>query len=141
MTTGVGMTTHTYLFGAWLMTELARCNMSQMDLARSTGLTRQAIGNYINLNRIPNKDAMEKIARALHRPVEALYQAAGLIPSPPPADDEELERLLKLFEAMTDDEREEFIAEGELKIELREKRQKKREEQLESKTQPKPANS
>ena len=64
------------------MNELAERQWSQIDLARATGLTRQAIGNYINLDRVPDKIAMEKIAHALHLPIETLYRAAGILPQP-----------------------------------------------------------
>ena len=36
--------------------------VSQGDLAKATGLTRQAISNYENKERIPNKEILEKLA-------------------------------------------------------------------------------
>jgi len=69
-------------FGKWLREQIKSKGWKQVDLVRATGLTRQAIGNYINLNRIPDKYAMKKLACALNLPVHALYQAAGLISQP-----------------------------------------------------------
>ena len=37
-------------------------NVSQGDLAKATGLTRQAISNYENNERMPNKEILEKLA-------------------------------------------------------------------------------
>lgn len=43
--------------------ELRQLNkVSQGDLAKATGLTRQAISNYENKERIPNKEILEKLA-------------------------------------------------------------------------------
>ena len=43
--------------------ELRQLNkVSQGDLAKATGLTRQAISNYENKGRIPNKEILEKLA-------------------------------------------------------------------------------
>lgn len=43
--------------------------LSQGDLAKVTGLTRQAISNYENNERTPNKEIWEKLANALNTSV------------------------------------------------------------------------
>ena len=45
-------------FGDNLLTMLSRRGMTQADLAESTGLTKQAISNYVHLKRVPSITAI-----------------------------------------------------------------------------------
>ena len=53
-------------FSIWLEEILRERQMSQADLARRSGLSRQAISAYINQKRIsPDEEALKALARAL----------------------------------------------------------------------------
>lgn len=116
------------IFSDWLLQQLQDKGWSQAELARASGLTRQAISNYINgVVRKPDEDALASIARGLRLPVQTVYQAAGILP-PKPEMDEQTERLLHLYNQMTDDEREEWVALGEFVFGRRKARKASRAE-------------
>jgi transcriptional regulator with XRE-family HTH domain len=71
-------------FSDWLNEELKKREWTQADLARASGLTRQAISNYINERRNPDDQAIAAIARALRLPPETVFRIAGLDKSLPP---------------------------------------------------------
>lgn len=67
-------------FSNWLLSQLSQRNMSQSDLARLTGLTRQTISYYVSgKSKEPDRDALLEIARVFKLPKETVYRAAGLI--------------------------------------------------------------
>ncbi len=111
-------------FATWLNTQLAERHMSQSDLARATGLTRQAISNYLNDKVVaPDNESLRKIARALQLPPELVFEKAGVLPSKP-ADGENVRKLLHLVRdpLLTDEDREEILEQVKLKIRIAEKR-------------------
>jgi len=61
-------------FADWLLNELAKKKWSQSDLAKHSGLTKQAIGNYVS-GRVPSRDALIVIAKALKIPIEIIFDA------------------------------------------------------------------
>jgi transcriptional regulator with XRE-family HTH domain len=68
-------------FSEWLFSKMQEKRWSQADLARASGLTRQAISHYLgDRSRSPDKDALQHIARALKVPIETVYRAAGVLP-------------------------------------------------------------
>lgn len=71
-------------FNDWILSQLKDRGWSQADLARSSGLTRGGVSNYIN-GRIPDEKALRKIAKAFKLPPEAVFRAAGVLP--PTAND------------------------------------------------------
>ena len=65
-------------FSDWLLEQLRANNMSQADLARASGLTPQAISNYINDPfRKPDTSAVIAIAGALKLPPDLVFRHAG----------------------------------------------------------------
>lgn len=68
------------MFHDWLLKQLQDKGWTQADLSRSSGLTKGAISNYIN-GRIPDEDAIRKIAKALKLPPEFVYEKAGKLPA------------------------------------------------------------
>lgn len=75
-------------FGAWLDDLLNERGLSKADLARLSGLSKQAISDYTNLRRLnPDTNALIAIARGLKMPTVVVYRAAGLLP---PATEDEL---------------------------------------------------
>lgn len=68
-------------FSTWLSTKMREHNWSQSDLARASGLTRQAISYYLSdKSKQPDEFALQQIARALKLSPEQVYRAAGLLP-------------------------------------------------------------
>jgi transcriptional regulator with XRE-family HTH domain len=67
-------------FSDWLLKELNARNMSQSDLARVAGLGSGTISNIVSGNRKVGQETLDKIARALRLPPEAVFRAAGLLP-------------------------------------------------------------
>lgn len=67
-------------FRDWLIKQLKEQNLSQSGLATRAGISRQSVSDYINDNRIPDKDASIKIARGLRIPVIHVLRAQNLIP-------------------------------------------------------------
>ena len=56
--------------------------MNQSELARLSGLSRQAISDYVNRRRInPEPEALQAIAKALKLPLEDVYKNAGILPT------------------------------------------------------------
>lgn len=87
-------------FSDWLLAQLNERNWSQSEFGRQTGLTRQAIGNYLS-GRTPDEAALRKIARALKLPIELVFEKAGLLP--PKSDLSPIKRkLAHLMEDMPD---------------------------------------
>jgi transcriptional regulator with XRE-family HTH domain len=65
----------------WLLQELEKRNMSQSDLAKTSGLTRQAISYYLgDKSKRPDDEALNKIAHALRIHPKKIYEAAGILP-------------------------------------------------------------
>lgn len=63
-------------FSDWLLSELAKRKWTQADLARRSGLTKQAVTNYIS-GRVPNRDALVSIAKSLQIPIEIIFDAVN----------------------------------------------------------------
>lgn len=76
----------------------------------------------------PDEDSLKAIAHAFGVPPETIFRAAGILPNQPGMD-EDFEELKYIFNQMTDEEQEEFLATGRLKLELRNKRGELRETQ------------
>jgi transcriptional regulator with XRE-family HTH domain len=66
-------------FAEFLTEILRERGWSPAELARASGLSRQAISNYLNeARRTPDEHALAALAHALGYPPEILYQAAGI---------------------------------------------------------------
>ena len=97
-------------FTAWLKEKMEASGWTQSDLANVSGLTRQAIGNYANGKRLPNREAIAAIAKAFNVPLEHIYNIAGV-----PFDDynsvmsESDKIMLRLFSDLDQDQQEELI--------------------------------
>lgn len=63
-------------FSDWLLSELAKRKWTQADLARRSGLTKQAVTNYVS-GRVPNRDALVSIAKSLQIPIEIIFDAVS----------------------------------------------------------------
>lgn len=120
-------------FSTWLQNELDTRGWTKAELSRRSGISASQVTRIMNREQNPGQESLESIARALRLPPETVLRAAGLLPQK--ADQSpNFDELLYVFEQMTDDEQNELLAMGRLKIEMREKRRGR-----EPKTQPRPA--
>lgn len=112
-------------FAVWLMEEMKVRDWTQADLARSTGLTRQAISYFFSgKSKAPNDDSLHRIAHAFKLPVEQVYRAAGIIPKPPETN-ETIEQILHETQDLSDQDQQEVLAFIRMKNNLRQQRKKK----------------
>lgn len=94
-------------FSDWLLEQLRERKWSQAQLARASGLTPQAISNYINRNvQKPDEDALAALARGLKLPVQTVYRAAGMYLPSQSNFDEETEQMVHIFEQLTEEDQE-----------------------------------
>ncbi len=66
-------------FAEWLQNELTIRNWSQADLARASGVSRQAISEALSLRRAPGVIVLKAIGSALKIPNTVIFTKAGLI--------------------------------------------------------------
>lgn len=93
--------------------------MTQSELSRQSGVSRQAISDYINGKRAsPDPDALVNIARALHESPSTIYRVVGLLP-PIENDDADLEDFREILRHLTPEEKEELKRIGWLKIDMK----------------------
>ena len=91
-------------FSEWLSKKMKERNWSQSDLARASGLTRQAISYYLSeKSKQPDEFALQEIAHAFKLPPEEVYRVAGLLP-PNPQKDETLQRIDYLYSILRKNE-------------------------------------
>lgn len=76
-------------FAEWIQKKLDERDWTQSDLARATGLTRQAINYYLsNKSKSPDEDSLMRLSRAFQVSPEEVFRAAGLLPAKPETDEE-----------------------------------------------------
>ncbi len=111
-------------FVDWLIERMEERGLSQSQLARASGLSKQTISDYVNRKRTqPDERALQSLARGLHLPTEAVYRAAGILP--PEHERAELsEEFAYLLDQLDERDIEEVKRIIKLKIELREQEQK-----------------
>ena len=95
-------------FSEWLNDQMAITEMSQVELAKRTGLTTATISRLLSETRQPGTEACEAIARAFNLPAETVYRKAGLLPeiTPRALYEEIVEYRIK---QLTDDEIDELM--------------------------------
>lgn len=108
-------------FGNWLLKEMENRGLSQAELARRAGVNQSTISLVIGGKRGVGEDLCTALAKAFGLPIETIFRAAGLLPHRP-GTDEDFEELKHLFSQMSEEEQEEFLAIGRLKIERQSKR-------------------
>lgn len=109
-------------FSNWLNTKMREHSWSQSDLARASGLTRQAISYYLSeKSKQPDEFALQRIAHALKLPPEQVYRAAGILPQKPNLD-EDMEQILHEVEKLNKEDQLEVLAYIRMKRNLRKKK-------------------
>lgn len=84
-------------FSNWLNDMMVKKELTQADLARKSGLTRQAISYYLNgKSKYPQIDALKKIAIALEVPIEVILRVIGVLSPNPELNETEEEMLYDL---------------------------------------------
>lgn len=69
------------MFSDFIQQELKRRDWSQADLARESGLSKQAISYLlVGRSKAPDVETIKKIADAFEIPYEIVYRKAGLLP-------------------------------------------------------------
>lgn len=97
-------------FGDWLTKKMEERDWTQADLARKSGLTRQAIGYYLSpKSKRPDEEALKQIASALRIPIEQVYRAAGILP-PDSTVNETVEEIIYEVKDLTKEEQLEFLS-------------------------------
>jgi transcriptional regulator with XRE-family HTH domain len=107
------------MFTEWLLTEMKKRDWLQADLARASGLTTASISKYV-AGRIPEEDALKKIARAFELKPEIVFRAAGLLSSINKAD-EQIEQIAFEASELNNQEKDELLAYIRMKKNLRNK--------------------
>ncbi len=68
-------------FAGWLLEQMERKGLSQADLSRLSGVSRQTIKNYLTQNRLtPDKASLRAFAHTFNMPAEQVFREAGLLP-------------------------------------------------------------
>jgi transcriptional regulator with XRE-family HTH domain len=97
-------------FGDWLTKKMEEREWSQADLARASGLTRQAIGYYLGpKSKRPDEEALKLIAKAFKVPIEQAYRAAGILP-PEKKRKETIEEIEHALDDLSEGELQEFLS-------------------------------
>jgi transcriptional regulator with XRE-family HTH domain len=109
-------------FEEWLNAQMNERSWNQSELGRRTGLTRQAIGNYLS-GRIPDEAAIRKIARAFKLPPETAFRAAGILPPESP-ENELINSIIHLTSELPDQEQQDILEFIKLRHRLAEERGK-----------------
>jgi len=104
-------------FSQWLTEQMRINDLTQADLARLSGLSRQSISALVNQKVLsPDQPSLNAIASALKLPPDTVYRAAGLLPPLPERrvaeeiaqyklselNDQELDEVLQFIEFIQD---------------------------------------
>lgn len=110
-------------FPQWLRQELEKREWSQVDLSRKTGISNAQVTRILSGERGFGVEALVAISNALNISPITIIRKAGLLP-PGPDDKINFEDWQYLLEKMTPEEREEFWRFGQMKIEMRQEKEK-----------------
>lgn len=95
-------------FPDWLIGELDSRGWAQSDLARAAGTNPSTISHLVNRTRFPGNEMCQAIAKAFGYPPVVVFRAAGLLPERSEVD-EETEKMMYLFEQLTEEDQEALI--------------------------------
>jgi transcriptional regulator with XRE-family HTH domain len=109
-------------FNEWLDEELKRKGWSRSKLAKMSGFSEAAISLIHTGKRKPGIEVCQAIAKALNLSVETVYSHAGLLPNKP-SNDADFTQLKHIFLQMTEEDQEEFLELGRMRLELKRRRQ------------------
>lgn len=105
----------------WLDQEMKKREMSQADLARKSGLSKQVISDYLNRKKkYPDPETLTAFAHGFSLSPIVLFRKAGLLPDTP-TDQVRLDDWEYLLNQLPPDEQEEVRQIALMKIEKRQK--------------------
>lgn len=109
-------------FSDWLIREMNTRDWTQADLARASGLSRQAISNYIS-GRVakPDENALKEIARALGYPPETVFRIAKILPESQ-KHDETVQRIIHLINQLDEYDKLDILVFVESRFELKKRK-------------------
>jgi transcriptional regulator with XRE-family HTH domain len=107
-------------FAQWLLLGMKDRGWNQAEMSRRSKLTRQALSNYLD-GRIPNEEALEKIAAAFELPKNIVLRAAGIMEYDEDIDDE-IEMIMHEVKKLHKDDQAELLAYIRMKNNLRKKK-------------------
>lgn len=90
-------------FSTWLISVLEQSNISQAELARRMGISRQAINNLIGGRSKASIETYKNLARAIGIPTDEVLRAAGVLKPITPKDALRRRIEAKLEEASEED--------------------------------------
>jgi transcriptional regulator with XRE-family HTH domain len=79
------------LFGEWILKELENRGWTQAELSRRAEIADATLSRIISGMRQAGPEAALAIARALGEPPEKIFRLAGILPSRPPVDDDDID--------------------------------------------------
>ena len=96
-------------FSDWLTVQLKTKNMTPADLARAMKKDNGVVSRILNNPmRIPEPETLQLIAKAINKPIETVYRAAGILP-PTSETSEQQEELLHLFDQLPPQEKKSIL--------------------------------
>jgi transcriptional regulator with XRE-family HTH domain len=87
-------------FPAWLKNQIKEHGVSQAEFSRRSNLSPSQVARLLSGERNPGEDSLRAIADTLGIPIEAVYRAAGRLPSKP-KENIETEELLFLWDQLS----------------------------------------
>ena len=97
--------------------------MSPAGLARKAGIDKGIISRTLNRERKPAPESLEAIARALKLPPEAVFRAAGLLPSEVESDSL-IEEGIHILQQLDGEDKEDAIRYLRMRLQIAEERGK-----------------
>lgn len=107
-------------FGDVLRELLESSNLSQKKMAEDLNISVSAVGNYVRNNREPDFETLKKIAEYFHVSIDFLLSY-----SMDKYNDYRDQKLLQIFHALTEDQKELYIEQGNLFIKSNQKKKQK----------------
>jgi transcriptional regulator with XRE-family HTH domain len=95
-------------FGDWLQDELQQRGWNQAELARRSRITTAQISRIMTGEQHPGPTVCQKLARALHLPVEEVFRRAGFLP-PVKEQPEGTAELLYHYGSLDDEDRKRLL--------------------------------
>lgn len=74
-------------FSQWLIEQLEKRNWKPAELSRRAGINTGLLSRLLSRERMPGPTTCRGIADAFQLPPQVVFQAAGLMPSPPEYDE------------------------------------------------------
>jgi transcriptional regulator with XRE-family HTH domain len=100
----------TFAWVEWIIAEREKQGLTQSELARKSGLTRQTINDYESRRR-PNPDSkvLVKLSVGLGYPADHLQRIVGILP-PDTTTSDEVKQIIEEIKGLTTEEQQELLS-------------------------------